>query len=463
MPALTPIELGRRTVKDWQSPPHVQEFQKLYQELLYGNSFKRLALTAPVRHAKTWLWSWMGISAYIMNNPEKRVCYVSHAGLADEYGYKIRQEIETYGDLFRGVRLAKDTRSKTDFRTTQGGGLTCLSAGAAISGFGYDFILCDDLQKAQEELDSELQRSKVWRWFFSDLINRLTPRGRICCMMARRHPYDIIGMLKEHSLLSDLPEDMRWHFVQFRALNNGEALWPQEWSKERLEATQKDYELAGNAYLFNCLYLGDAEDSPVGLEWSGELFNGIEYDALPPGVIAKVRVCSLDPSKGKDAKSGDFAALVYLIVDTNGNVWVDDCRLVRQPGPELEASYMAWMAEHPCDISVIESDMDSGSMAAMITRRLMDSNRLADANKIYNLPSRGLGDKVERVRRDLSVLLCQKRLKVRRAGHYKLLLSQCRAFSPHSKTHDDGPDAVSMAVRGAIKYLGGTGKAAMKY
>lgn len=452
---LTPIELGRRIIQDYQTPRFILEFQSLYDDLLYRNRFDRLAMVAPVRHGKTYFWSWMGISAYLMNHPERRVAYVSHANLADEFGYKIRQTITDYGMKFRGVKLAKDTQSKINFKTTAGGGLACYTAGNPISGFGFDFILVDDIQKKQEELDSELQRDKIWRWFYSDLINRLTPTGKIAAVMARRHPDDIMGRLKDHSALGDLPASKRWAFKTYKALTDGVPLWPTEWPKKKLEDTQKDYELAGNDYLFQCLYQGDPITSPAGLEWAGELFNGIEYDELPAGTRIKLRTVALDPSKGKNSKKGDFAALVHILVDETGTVWVDDCCLVRLPGPQLEDRFIAWMESHQHDGAAIESDMDGGSIAEMIGRKLISKNRLDLSNKIWNLPSKGLGDKSERLRRDLSRLLVNRKLKIKRTGHYKLLLSQFRNFSPHGRDHDDGPDAVSMGVRMAVKIASG--------
>jgi hypothetical protein len=113
------------------------------------------------------------------------------------------------------------------------------------------------------------------------------------------------------------------------------------------------------------------------------------------------------------------------------------------------------MESHQHDGAAIESDMDGGSIAEMIGRKLIQKNRLDLANKIWNLPSKGLGDKSERLRRDLSRLLVNRKLKIRRAGHYKLLISQFRNFSPHGRDHDDGPDAVSMGVRMAVKIASG--------
>lgn len=451
MSYLTPIILGQRTVKGWQSPPHVIEWNRLYNQHLYTNDCPRLAIVAPVRHAKTWFWSWMGISTYLMNHPEKRVAYVSHANLADEYGYKIRQTIDLYGPMLRGVQIARDTRSICNFKTTAGGGLSCYSAGNPIAGFGFDWILVDDVQKKQEELDSILQRDKIWRYFYSDLINRLTPTGRIAVIMARRHPDDLLGRLNEHNMLSDLPKDKRWAFKTYRAIKDNKALWPTEWPLQKLRDIQKDYELAGNSYLFQCLYQGDPLTSPAGLEWSGDLFNGVEYDELPKGTIIHRQICALDPSRGKNSRKGDFGAMVHVIIDTTGCVWVDDCRAVRLPGPQLEDDFIIWLETHECDGAAIESDMDGGSFAEFVTRKLVEKNRLDLANKIWNLPSQGLGDKAERLRRDLSRLLAQKKLKFRRTGHYRLMLSQFRNFSPHSRDHDDLPDAVSMAVRQAIK------------
>jgi hypothetical protein len=452
---LTPIELGRRIIKDFQTPPFILEWQKLYNDLIYKDRFNRLVISAPVRHGKSWFWAKLGIAAYLMNHPDRRVAYVSHMNLADEYGWLVRGIIQDYGKKFRGVQIAKDTQSKTNFKMTAGGGLTCYSAGNPISGFGFDLIVVDDIVRKQEETDNEGQREKIWRYFYSDLLNRLTPTGKMAVIMARRHPDDLCGRLKDHSSLSDLPPSKRFAFKVYKAINGDQALWPQEWPIEKLRDTEKDYALAGNSYLFNSLYQQDPSLSPAGLEWSGDLFNGITYTEMPVGTIPKIKVCALDPSKGRNARTGDYGAMCYLIIDTNGHVWCEDIKLVRLPGPQLEDQFIAWIEAHPCDGACVESDLDGGSMCEMITRKLTMANKLGLANKMWNLPSAGLGEKAERLRRDLSRLLAVRKLHIKEVGHFRLALSQFRNFSPHGNDHDDSVDCISMGVRMAIKLCGG--------
>ena len=450
MSLLTPLELGRRTIRDWRLPKHFMEFQQFHDELL-ANHYNRLAISCPVRHGKSWFWGWMVPACYLMNYPERRVAYVSHASLAEEYGYKIRQTIESYGPLFRGVSLKTDSRSKTDFRTNKEGGLTAISAGATISGFGYDLIICDDLQKKQEELDTETQRDKIWRWLYSDLINRLTPNGKVVAIMARRHPDDVMGRIREQSDMADLPPDKRWTFKNYKAISDtGMPLWPSEWPLEKLRATEKDYELAGNSYLSQCLYQGDPMTSPAGLEWHAGLFADIEIDELPKDFMQKAAVISLDPSKGRHTNKGDFAAMGHILLGADGVFYLVDCRLVRQPGPELEDTYIAWAKTHDHDSNIIESDMEgAASMAEMVCRRLRDEHASFDlANKVHSVSVQDIsaGDKYERVRKILSILLCQRRIKIVRTGHYRLALSQMRNFGPNSKDHDDACDMLANGV-----------------
>jgi hypothetical protein len=452
IPQLTVLKLGFHTVKEFKAPPHVRRFQELYNELIYGDEWNRLAISAPVRHAKSWTFSWLGMAAYLLNHPERRVLYLAYEDLAEEYGGKVRQTIEDYGPRLTGVRLNRANRSKTNFRTIAGGGLTAKSAGSSISGFGYDLIVLDDVQKKQEETDNEAMRLKIWNWFYSDVCNRSTPEGKIIAVMARRHPQDIMGMLQEQTMMEDLPQSKRWNFQIFKAIqDDGTALWPEEWSIEKLRDTEKDYELAGTSYLFNCLYQSDPMVSPAGLEWDAKLFDGIEYDEIPAGTRFIKEVVALDPSKGKHAHKGDFAAMCHLLIDSTGCVYIDDCALVRLPGPFLEDRFISWMETHRHDGAAIESDLDNGSMAEQIGRKLIDKNRLDLQQKIWSMPSQGQGDKSERLRRYLSRLLCNRKLKIRRTGHYRLMLSQFRNFSPHGKDHDDGPDSVAIGVRCAIE------------
>lgn len=175
-----------------------------------------------------------------------------------------------------------------------------------------------------------------------------------------------------------------------------------------------------------------------GAEWPAEYFGpGIWFDVWPAQLTCKVMM--LDPSKGRDAKSGDFRAFVFLGRDRDGHLWVD-ADLDRQPTP-----------------IIVEEGIE-------FARRFRPHAFGVEANVFQEL----LADDMARVSRERGVMLplflinnqVNKLVRIRRLGPYlqrgllhfkagssgaQLLVQQLQDF-PEAE-HDDGPDALEGAVR----------------
>src|SRR5579859_5832232 len=73
-----------------------------------------------------------------------------------------------------------------------------------------------------------------------------------------------------------------------------------------------------------------------GAEWPGEWFTDkIWFADWPLGLT--IKTCALDPSKGKDAKFGDYRAFVSLGRDREGQLWCE-ADLAREPTPAIVAT-----------------------------------------------------------------------------------------------------------------------------
>jgi hypothetical protein len=69
-----------------------------------------------------------------------------------------------YRRLFPATRIKPRSNRADEMRTTRGGGRKAVSLGGAVTGFGADVIIIDDLMKAQEAL-SPRKREEVREYF----------------------------------------------------------------------------------------------------------------------------------------------------------------------------------------------------------------------------------------------------------------------------------------------------------
>jgi hypothetical protein len=115
------------------------------------------------------------------------------------------------------------------------------------------------------------------------------------------------------------------------------------------------------AAAFNTEYQGIP--STEGLtEWPAEFFDRpqVWFDEFPKDLI--LRVQSIDPSKGADAKSGDYQAHVLVGLARNGNMYVEAI-LQREPIREMVTRSIE-MAQRcgvgPLDCLAIEANDSPG-------------------------------------------------------------------------------------------------------
>jgi predicted phage terminase large subunit-like protein len=174
-------------------------------------------------------------------------------------------------------------------------------------------------------------------------------------------------------------------------------------------------------------------------EWPETYFaDDIWFDAWPEDL--SVRTIALDPSKGRDAGRGDYSAYAILGTDQSGVIYVD-ADLARRPTPQMVADGTALCARFRPDAFGVEAnqfqELLCGEFAAEFVRQGMGHINPA---AIHNHAS-----KLVRIRR-LGPYLSQRRLRfMRNSPSTRLLVNQLRDFP--AGAHDDGPDALEMALR----------------
>jgi hypothetical protein len=132
---------------------------------------KRLVVSLPPRHSKTFMGS-ICLPAWILaHNPSAKIIILTYGQeLADKNAYAIRDILrsEWFKQAFH-TRIKKDRAKLADFMTTEGGVVRSLSIQGGVTGLGADYIIIDDpveikdcdnakwLARAKDLFDDEIQ------------------------------------------------------------------------------------------------------------------------------------------------------------------------------------------------------------------------------------------------------------------------------------------------------------------
>jgi len=356
------------------------------------------------------------------------------ADFARSWGRKARTLVEEHGHLF-GVSVSSASSAADNWEVAgHGGGMTTAGIGGPLTGRGCDLMIIDDPVKNAEESLSPTVREKHWDWWQSTASTRLEPGASALVMMTRWHPEDLAGRI-----LTEQPGE--WEVVSLPALAGyddplgrapGEALWPERWPREVLERTKANLD----AYWWKALY--DQRPSRHGrFEWPDEYFEDIWCDDWPDSF--EIRLVAVDPSKGKDARKGDYSAIVFVGV-VGGKLFVD-ASLQRRPVSQIVQDVIEVSRYYNPHAVGVEINQFQELLEPEIARVV------AETGGMQPLPLYGINNLVKKELRigRLGPYLARKEIQFRDTPQNRLLVKQLKEFP--NGDHDDGPDALEMAIR----------------
>jgi predicted phage terminase large subunit-like protein len=326
-------------------------------------------------------------------------------------------------------------------------------------------IVADDLQN-DSHISSARQREVSSQWFHGSLLRAGDKRTNVVNLATALH---------REALAMELLDAPGWSSRRFPAIQKWPAnteLW-NEWetiyANPDNENAKRDarefYERHQPAMDEGAVVLWPAEEdlytlmqirvesgrtaferekqgSPVDpdlCEWPEEYFDEhIWFDAWPADLT--VRTIALDPSKGRDSGRGDYSAYALVGIDRAGVIYVE-ADMARRPTPRMVADGAQLCMRHRPDAFGVEAnqfqELLCGEFATEFARQGM--GHIVPA-AIHNHAS-----KLVRIRR-LGPYLSQHRLRFLAGNEStKLLVDQLRDFP--AGAHDDGPDALEMALR----------------
>jgi predicted phage terminase large subunit-like protein len=157
---------------------------------------KRLVVSLPPRHGKTFMGS-ICLAAWILaHNPSAKILLLSYGqDLADKIARSIRNMLKSdwYRQAFR-TRIAADRAKVDDFATTAGGGVRSISIEGGVTGTGADFIIIDDAIEIKD-CDNSKRLDRVKELFDTEIMTRLDnpKRGGVVIVAHRIAEDDLSG------------------------------------------------------------------------------------------------------------------------------------------------------------------------------------------------------------------------------------------------------------------------------
>lgn len=323
---------------------------------------RRIVISCPPRTGKSLLTSIMFPAWSLTKAPALKIIQASYSSELSELFSRATKAVltsEPYRAFFPPILDPAAQRLKS-WQTLAGGSYYATGVGGGATGRGADIFICDDLIKNRDEASSVTHRDKVWDWFMSTAMTRLSPNGVMIVIATRWHEDDLIGRLtsterlrqfREHGLTDEL-----FDVINLEALCEspesdpfgrefGEALWPEQWPVERLAATK----LQIGPQEFAAQYQG--RPSPKG----GNLVDCrkikiIERDELP---------LELRTGRGWDLASstktqGDYSVGAQGGMDPNGNFYLTNINRGKRAWPEQKRAIVqcAEMDGASCQVGI---------------------------------------------------------------------------------------------------------------
>lgn len=470
-----------------QEPSRMHEWIARKTDRLFPRRGQKILLIGPRGGAKSTTGTLACVLKRACERSENYILICSDtSSQAKEHLRTIKEELETNDELAehypRAVGIGPTWRENyiqlRNGVTIQAVGTLSKIRGLRRRQHRPSLIILDDPENDQH-VSSTVMRNRTQLWFYKTLMNMGTSETNFLVMGTAIHREGLVMSLlqkpgwitfRHHEKRSpfkailEWPERMelwnKWEdiyhdidsgdsaknalefFRQNRAAmtKGAEVLWP---SREPLYKLMRLRAEIGHQH-----FEGEKQSNPINpetCEWPSEYFSGddIWFDTWPENLV--VKTMALDPSKGKDAKRGDYSAIIKVGVSSRG-VWFVDADIKRRSTDIVVADTVSnARAFGPPKIG-IEINQFQSLLAEEITDEFSIRNVDAEIVELDNRANKRL-----RIRR-LSPLLARRRFRFKKKSPgVSLLLQQLRDFP--NGDFDDGPDALEMATRIAAEEI----------
>lgn len=168
-------------------------------ERVARSELKRLIITVPPRHLKSITVAVAFVGWMLGRHPSKKILVASYGGdLAAKHSRDFRRVTQSpdFARVFSAYQVSDYRDTTNEVETTRNGGRRGVSLGGAVTGFGADIIIVDDLMKAADA-HSVTAREQARIFFDETLSSRLNDpeNGVYVVIQQRLHEDDIVQHL----------------------------------------------------------------------------------------------------------------------------------------------------------------------------------------------------------------------------------------------------------------------------
>jgi predicted phage terminase large subunit-like protein len=413
---------------------------KAVQDFKAGRS-TFLKVKMPFRHGKSDDIS-RAFPAYILgelreHDPDLIIASYG-AELSESFSRKVKSIIQS--DDYRALYPQVEIDSRRDAIGTWAikgstGEISAVGVRGSITGKGGHVIVVDDFFKSREEAESEVFRNRVWEGLKDNILTRRAPVCIFIICATPWHTDDPFGRIeKEMAVNPDFPafEDLTFP-AESKTYPSGylfPARYSVQWYKSQ-RATLGSYAAAG---LLDC----NPQVRTGGIFKTENIVYHDTLDGFP--AISYRRGWDLASTQKERASSDpDYTAGALCGArhkkDGALEVWIKDVKFCREEAPTRDKMILDC---HGTDGPAVQIKIESvaGYKDAYTTLK----NRLRGKAMVHKVNA--LRDKVAKLA-FLEAPFEAGNVHMLRAPWNELLVSQFRTF-PHG--HDDGPDAVAVAL-----------------
>lgn len=439
---IKPSNLGKLIDPNFIFGPHLKSVEEHILNLYSSDEFNNLSIQLPIRHSKT-LFSCITAFWILVHYPDERIVIAAFSKpAAKEMLIKIRDALILYGKELNNVEIDPNNCRSDYFKIKNRlGEVRAVGIGSKFSHATANTILCDDVY-TEESARSPVQRKSIEDWFFNTLLNRRTKSRRgnakIITTMTPRHPEDVLAVIEQQNKDNiKLGKKAEWVIHRQPAIIDNKPIFPQLWPIELLLQKRQELEDVGKLYNWYTVWMCDASNDPTAIAYPKHYFDEI-FDYEPIGKPL-YKFGAVDVAQGRN-ETGDYSAAVYLELYEDGVCYIPDSLMNRQPIPEFEISCAEYYYLYEPDCILIETNIESGFPTHLAEIAWKNYHRHLYINVIHHA---GM-NKEERIRKYISTLLFQKKLKFKDTPNNKLIVDQMRSL--FGGAYDDGPDCVAMAL-----------------
>lgn len=293
----------------------------------------RLMIFLPPRAGKSELVSRIFPAFCFGLHPEWEVISATYGqDLADDFGFEVRRTLNDplYAELFPSTQIDPSSNAKDRITTTNKGGYRAVGVGGPLTGRGAHVMLIDDPLKGRAEADSELEREKLAKWYFTVARTRLAPGGGIILCQTRWHEDDLAGRLLATAAADPVAD--QWKVYSYPALaerdekhrRKGQALHPSRFDESAYAKLKASYIAAGQVRDWNALY----QQNPIPDE--GNFFRREDFQTYKITDLPKNGYWYIATDFAVGTKTGnDYTVLAPFMVAENGDVYFSH-KIVRE-------------------------------------------------------------------------------------------------------------------------------------